>query len=122
MVSLTSGTASGTRTAWKRCRAVLLAVLFLAGQYGPPIVDMLVSHDNGSVQVHIEQHQDKTCHAEHCMLGYVAPTAHVAVLTAPLARLAMPTTVRGFAAPRVSAARWFSVVLPQPRAPPLASA
>ncbi len=110
------------RTAWKRCRAVLLAVLFLGGQYGPPVVDMLVSHSGGTVQTHIEKSQDQACHAERCMLGYVGPTAHAAVVAAPLARLSMPTTVRGDAAPRLIAARSFLVSLPDTRAPPFASA
>ncbi len=101
---------------------MLLAVLFLGGQYGPPVVDMLASHSGGSVQVHIEKSQDQACHAERCMLGYVGPTAHMAVLVPPLARLSMPTTVRGAAAPRLIAARSSLVSHPNTRAPPFASA
>ncbi len=120
--ALASDTATWWRTARKRCRAVLLAVLFLGGQYGPPLVDMLVSHNGGSAQAHVEQHQEKTCHAEHCMLGYVAPTANLAVVTPALARLAMPRAVRGVVASRARVAQPYSVALPLTRAPPPASA
>ena len=122
MMATASRTAGGRRTGWNRLRAVVLAVLFLAGQYGPPLVDMLESHVAGTPQAHVEQSHDRSCHTERCMLGYAAPTAHLAVLTAPLARIATPRAVRGAAAPSFIAARWFSVVLPQPRAPPLRSA
>lgn len=103
-----------------RLRAAFLAVLFLVGQFGPAGWDLLWSHGRGEapVRAHIESQSTQACHAERCMLGYVAPTAPVAGPVVPVIRFYAVTTTPGLTAASRNRARPDLTTLHQPRAPP----
>ena len=107
-----------------RAKLVVLAALLFTGGGGLPVLDVLLFHAHASAHSptpHFESSGSSHAHSDHCRLGTTVSHTPVpvrlgfAIPVVGLSFLALPTTrdVPLSAAPRL---------LPQPRAPPAATA
>jgi hypothetical protein len=106
----------------RRCSALLLVTVFLAGESGFSDSDALLFHRHVSTRpaAHVESDQAH-CHADHCFAGITPTTIHVPATTWPLSLTAVPSE-RSDPAPRTPVRRPLAGVHHFSRAPPVPSA
>jgi len=102
----------------RRCNALFLALVFLAGESGFSDSDALLFHRHVSTRpgAHVESEQ-APCHADHCFAGITPTTVPVAATVWPLSLAAAPTARRE-PAPRSTPRRAFAGTHHFSRAPP----
>jgi hypothetical protein len=106
----------------RRCNALLLALLFFAGQSGFSDSDALLFHRHVSARpaAHVES-DHAHCHADHCFAGITPTTVHAPATTWPLSLTAVPS-LRRDPTPQTPIVRPFAGVHHLSRAPPPRSA
>ena len=106
----------------RRCNALLLALVFFAGQSGFSDSDALLFHRHVSTRpaAHVES-EHAHCHADHCFAGITPTTVPAPATTWPLSLTAVPSPHRA-PTPQTPIVRRFAGVHHLSRAPPSPSA
>ncbi len=106
----------------RRCHALLLTVLFLAGESGFSDSDALLFHRHVSARpaAHVES-QHASCHEDHCLAGITPTTVHVPAAVWPLSVTAAPSARRQPTPPStaerpIAGTHYFSRAPPPPSA------
>jgi hypothetical protein len=102
----------------RRCSALFLACVFLAGESGFSDSDALLFHSHVATRpaAHVESDQAH-CHADHCFAGITPTTVPVPATVWPLSLAAAPAARRD-TAPRSTPRREFAGTHYLSRAPP----